>query len=63
MQISISVWDYDKFSGDDFVSDLRISLGDIQDNRLKVRVAAWMCLVLPCLALCVFGCGGLSCCP
>ena len=22
-----------------------------------------MCLVLPCLALCVFGCGGLSCCP
>ena len=39
MQISISVWDYDKFSGDDFVSDLRISLGDIQDNRLKVRVA------------------------
>lgn len=37
VQINVSVWDHDTYSGDDFVSDLRISPGDITDPRLMVR--------------------------
>ena len=38
VQINLSVWDHDKFSGDDYVSALRISLADLaKDPRLTVR--------------------------